>query len=88
VIPADLRALLADCLSLWGVAGRVETDGDGVAVVTADGRCRLHPAPADLRPVRWVVETPERVAAGRGPRPATSIVAALAVVRAAVDPLL
>jgi hypothetical protein len=85
VTPAELRALLVDALALWGVAGRVDTEGEGVAIATDAGPCRLRPAPRTARPVRWWVDTPERIAAGRGPRPASSIVAALAVVRAATD---
>lgn len=82
VTQAELRALVADCLAVWGATGRVEPDGDGVAITTAAGRCAVRPAAPELRPVRWWVETPERLAAGRRPRPATSIGAALAVVRA------
>ncbi|HVB66695.1 MAG TPA: hypothetical protein VNE67_02430 [Acetobacteraceae bacterium] len=81
--PAELRALVADCVALWGVAGRVEAEGESVAITTAAGRCVLRPADAALRPVRWFIETPERTAAGRGARAAPSIAAALGVVRAA-----
>ncbi len=74
---AELRALLADALVLWGVAGRVVPDGDGVAVQVAAARCIVAPAPPGLRPVRWFVTTPER--AGRA---AASIAGVLGVVRA------
>ncbi|MGH7042519.1 MAG: hypothetical protein ACREFY_10345, partial [Acetobacteraceae bacterium] len=77
--PAELRALLVDCLALWDAAGRVEADGDGAAVVTAAGRCVLRPAEPAMRPIRWLVATPERAAVGRGPRPAASLAAALQV---------
>ena len=33
VTPAELRALLADCLALWGVEGRVDALDVAVAVV-------------------------------------------------------
>jgi hypothetical protein len=86
VKPAELRALLTDCLAVWGLVGRVEPTDDGVAITTAAGRCVLRPADPALRPVRWMIETPERIAAGRGARAAPSIVAALGVVRAASGP--
>ena len=81
---AELRALLADCLVLWGVAGRATATGDGVVIAAAAGIVRIAPADPALRPVRWFVETPERRASGRAPRAAASIAAALGVVRAAV----
>ena len=83
--PAELRALLIDCLAVWGVAGRVEPDGDGVAIVIVGGCCALRRADPALRPVRWFVATPERAAAGQGPRAAASIAAALGTVRAAIS---
>jgi len=84
VTEAELRALLADCLALWGVAGQAAATGDGVAIEAAAGTVRIAPADPALRPVRWFVETPERSAAGRPPRAVASIAAALGVVRAAV----
>ncbi len=81
---AELRALLADCLALWGVAGRAAATADGVVIEAAAGMVRIAPADPALRPVRWFVQTPERIAAGRPPRAAASIAAALGVVRAAV----
>ena len=82
---AELRALLADCLMLWGVAGRAAATGDGVVIEAAAGTVRIAPADPALRPVRWFVRTPELVAAGRPPRAAASIAAVLGVVRAAVS---
>ena len=81
---AELRALLADCLALWGVAGQAAATGGGVVIETAAGMVRIAPADPALRPVRWFVETPERRASGRAPRAAASIAAALGVTRAAV----
>ena len=62
---ADLATLLRDCLKLWGV----------------DGAFSLARADAELRPVRWFLQTPERAAANRPPRAAPSIVAALSALR-------
>ena len=84
--PAELRALLADSLALWGIAGRVEVLADGVAVIAPGaGRCVVRPADPALRPVRWFVEMPAAVAAGRGPRAAASIVGVLGAVRSVVE---
>ena len=82
--PAELRALVADALVLWGAGGKVEIADPGVTITLPVGVCRLWAAEPDARPVRWWIETPERRAAGRGPRPASSIVAALAVVRSSL----
>ena len=81
---AELRGLLGDCLTLWDVAGQVAAGDDGMRIVTADGVFVLRRAPADLRPVRWLLQTPTRAAAGRPPRAAPSIVAALTALRNAV----
>ena len=75
---AELRALLLDCLSLWGVAGRVEAHADGLAV---NDTFIVQRAPTDMRPVRWLLHRP-----GRGPRPAPSIGALLTALRNAVRP--
>ncbi len=81
---AEQRDLLRDCLVLWGVAGRVEVDDDGVSVVTAEGAYSLAAADPDLHPVRWFMQTPERRAAGAPPRAVPSIVAALSRMRNAL----
>lgn len=79
---AELANLLADSLALWGVAGRVTPEAAGL---------RLHHAGADYTitagqaPVRWLLQTPARVAAGRGPRAVPSIVALLTALRAALE---
>ncbi len=41
-------------------------------------------APVDMRPVRWLLQTPERRAANRPPRAAPSIVAVLTALRNAL----
>jgi hypothetical protein len=44
----------------------------------------LQPAPADMRPVRWLLYTPERHADNRPPRAAPSIGAILTALRDAL----
>jgi hypothetical protein len=81
---AELRALLADCLMLWGVQGRVVADDVGVTINTGDGAFSLQHAPPNLRPARWLLQTPPRQAANRPPRAAPSIVALLTALRNAL----
>lgn len=81
---AELRLLLRDCLTLWDIAGKVTAGDDGMAIDTPDGRFMLQRAAPDLRPVRWLLQTPARAAAGRPPRAAPSIVAALSALRNAL----
>ncbi len=78
---AEQRDLLRDCLKLWAVEGQVVVGDDDVSVVTAEGAFTLAAADPDLRPVRWFLQTPERVAVGRPPRAIPSIVAALSALR-------
>ena len=78
---AEFRGLLADCLKLWGVEGRLAPAADGWDIATAEGVFSIARADADLRPVRWFLQTPERRAAGRPARAAPSIVAALSALR-------
>ena len=73
---AELRGLLLDCLSLWGIAGRVEAHSDGLAV---GGSFVVQRAPIDMRPVRWLLHRP-----GRSPRAAPSIGALLTALRNAL----
>lgn len=79
--PAALRALLRDCLVLWSVPALVEVTDSSVDIVTDQGRFSVQSADADLRPVRWFLQTPERQAAARPPRAVPSIVALLAALR-------
>jgi hypothetical protein len=76
VTDAELRALLLDSLSLWGVTGRVEAHADGLAV---NGAFVVQRAPIDMRPVRWLLHRP-----GRSPRVAPSIGALLTALRNAL----
>jgi hypothetical protein len=81
---AELRALLSDCCALWSVAARIDVGADGVEVAAKSGTFLLQHAPPDVRPVRWLLHTPERRAAGRPPRAAPSIGAALIALRNAL----
>jgi hypothetical protein len=81
---AELRALLIDCLALWDVRGRVTANDSGVAISTDDGDYLLERAASDLRPTRWLLQTPARRAANRPPRAAPSIVALLTALRNAL----
>lgn len=78
---AQLRSLLLDCLALWEVPGTITVRDHDLAIETASGVFTITRANADLRPVRWFHQTPERAAAGRPPRAAPSIVALLSALR-------
>ena len=77
----ELRDLLADCLKLWGVPGRLVAVPEGWEIETEEGAFSIGRADPDLRPARWMLQTPELRAAGRAPRMAPSIVAALSALR-------
>ncbi|MBX9700792.1 MAG: hypothetical protein K2X74_15250 [Acetobacteraceae bacterium] len=58
--PPELRALVADSIAVWDVAGaQVTLDGMGVVVTAAEGTpLRITPAaPADA-PLRWWLDRP------------------------------
>jgi hypothetical protein len=82
---AQLRALLLDCLKLWEVKGKVTVCDTGLDIETAGGVFTVARADLDLRPLRWLYQTPERAAAGRPPRAAPSIVALLSGLRNAME---
>ncbi len=84
---AELRALLVDCLALWGVNGDVVAGAGAVEISTTAGRFVLRRATPNDRPIRWFLHTPDRDAAGRGPRASPSTVAALSVLRRATADL-
>ena len=84
ITDAELRALLEDCLSLWGVEARVIVGAEGFEIAQADEWFLLQRAPADMRPVRWLLHTPERRAGHRPPRVAPSIGAVLTALRDAL----
>jgi hypothetical protein len=71
ITDAELRALLLDCLQLWGVPGKVTAEEAGLRV----GDCMVR---RGEEPMRWIVETPGRT------RPVPSIVALLSAVRRAL----
>jgi hypothetical protein len=79
--PADQRALLRDALRLWDIPATVTVEADHIAIARPDGTWRITPGPA---PTRWFLQTPERAAAGRPPRPAPSITALLSALRTAL----
>lgn len=81
---AELRGLLNDCLPLWGIEGRVAASDAGMEVRTVDGLFVVQRAPADLHPVRWLLQSPPRRNAGRPPRAAPSIGALLSALRNAL----
>ena len=78
---AELRALLMNCLALWGVSGDVKAAPGVAEIGTPAGRFVLRHAAPDDRPARWFLHTPDREAAGRGPRTLPSIAAALSAIR-------
>ncbi len=78
---AELPALLVDCLSVWGVNGDVVAGDGAVEIGTAAGQFVLRRAAPNDGPIRWFLDTPDREAAGRGPRALPSIVAALSALR-------
>lgn len=81
---AELRDLLRDCLTLWRIDGRVAAGDSGMEVRSMDGLFVVQRADPDLRPVRWLLQTPARQAAGRPPRALPAIGALLNALRSAL----
>ncbi len=81
---SQLRGLIGDCLTVWGVQGRVSPCAEGIEIAVEGNSLLLQRAPVDMRPVRWLLQTPERRAANRSPRAAPSIVAVLTALRHAL----
>ena len=79
-----VKHLLRDCLVLWGVKGRILADGGDVSVIMDEGAFVVRAASPDMRPVRWLLQTPPRRAANRPPRALPSIVALLSALRNAL----
>jgi hypothetical protein len=69
---AELRALLLDCLTVWGVSGEVTAGDDGLTVTANAAACVVRAGPA---PTRWFVTV------GGRSRPVPSVVALLSAVR-------
>ncbi|MCA3363565.1 MAG: hypothetical protein INF79_12675 [Roseomonas sp.] len=63
--PPALRALIADSLTLWGVAGRVDIADLGVRITTNDLVLHVTQAAPEEAPMRWwlISETRRRPAA-------------------------
>ena len=70
--PADLRALLRDALKLWDIQAQVTVEPGHIALTRPEGQYRISKGPP---PTRWFLQTPDREAANRPPRPAPSITA-------------
>ena len=81
---AELRVLLQDCVVLWNVDARAVASPEGIEVIAGNAALLVQRAPADMRPVRWLLHSPDRVASGRPPRALPSIVALLAALRNAL----
>jgi hypothetical protein len=81
---AELRALLIDCLALWDVRARVDASDNALTIAASDGAYSVQRAAADMRPARWLLQTPARAAANRPPRALPSIVALLSALRNAL----
>ncbi|MEJ0016253.1 MAG: hypothetical protein WDN25_06740 [Acetobacteraceae bacterium] len=81
---SELRALLLDCLALWDRPGQVTAMAHGLEIIVGQERFHLQRAPAEMRPVRWLLQTPKRRAAARPPRALPSVVALLAALRNAL----
>jgi hypothetical protein len=80
---AELRGLLIDCVALWGVEARITAGSGGLEIVTPHGVFLVQRATPEMRPLRWLLQTPDRHAAQRPPRAAPSIVALLSALRSA-----
>lgn len=77
--PPALRALIADSIALWGVAGRVEIIDGGVRISAADGLLHVVKARADEAPMRWWLIREDRR------RPAASVLGLLRSLRYALN---
>ena len=51
--PPALRALIADSLTLWGVAGRVDIADAGVRITAGDLVLHVTQARPEEAPMRW-----------------------------------
>jgi hypothetical protein len=76
---------MIDCVTLWGIEAHTAAHADGVDIATTSGTFHVQRAAEDMRPARWLLQTPERRAANRPPRATPSIVALLSALRNALD---
>ena len=81
---AELRSLLIECVALWNVEARITAGADGIEIAAKPGTFLIQRAPTDMRPVRWLLQSPERAAINRPPRALPSIVALLSALRNAL----
>jgi len=81
---AELRSLLTDCVAQCGVEARITTGADGMEIAAKPGTFLVQRAPTQMRPVRWLLQSPERAGANRPPRALPSIVALLSALRNAL----
>ena len=77
--PPALRALIADSLTLWGVAGRVEISDAGVRITAGDLVLHVAPALPGEAPMRWWLISEARR------RPAASMLGLLRSLRYALN---
>ncbi|MFN8982047.1 MAG: hypothetical protein ACK5X9_05875, partial [Alphaproteobacteria bacterium] len=77
--PPALRALLADSLTLWGVAGRVEIADGSVRIIADEQVLHVTPATPGEAPMRWWL-----ISEGRQ-RPAASMLGLLRSLRYALN---
>ena len=54
---AELRGLLLDCLTLWGIDGRVAAAEMGMEIRTTEGLFIVQPAPLG-HVLKWTSKTP------------------------------
>ncbi|MCA3277830.1 MAG: hypothetical protein ING10_01020 [Roseomonas sp.] len=77
--PPALRALIADSLTLWGVAGRVDIADAGIKITAADLVVHVAPALPEDAPMRWWLIREDRR------RPAASMLGLLRSLRYALN---
>jgi len=73
---AELSSLLADCLALWSIQGKITATATGLRITTPALTCSISPGPP---PTRWFLQTPTRT------RPSPSITALLSALRRALE---
>ena len=77
--PPALRALLADSLTLWGVAGRVEIADESIKIIAGEKVLHVTQAAPAQAPMRWWLISEARR------RPAASVLGLLRSLRYALN---
>lgn len=77
--PPALRALIADSLALWGVAGRADIADGGIRITAADMVLDISRASSAEAPIRWWLISEARQ------RPAASMLGLLRSLRYALN---